>query len=226
MSLEENGAGGKEGSGNSGTMRYGSDQSAHITWKKIKGHFQTITHHKLLVMHYCFRVGLYRQGLLHDLSKYMPSEFLAGCRYYQEGKQSPNNGERQANGYSFAWLHHKGRNRHHFEFWLDYSLHPGDTRYPMQPVQMPRKYVAEMLMDRISASRNYLKEEYTQHAPLVYFERGRGHYIMHPVTARELHGMLRILDERGEEALFHFVKDYYLKGWKLPERTGDCLSSK
>ena len=46
-------------------------------------HFKTITKHKLMVMHYCFRIGLYKQGLLHDLSKYTPSEFLVGCKYYQ-----------------------------------------------------------------------------------------------------------------------------------------------
>ena len=50
---------------------------------KALQHFNTITKHKILVMKECFRVGLYRQGLLHDLSKYSPSEFLVGCRYYQ-----------------------------------------------------------------------------------------------------------------------------------------------
>ena len=83
-------------------------------------HFQTITQHKLTVMQYCFAVGLYRQAILHDLSKYSPTEFLIGAKYYQ-GNRSPNNAEREAKGYSSAWLHHKGRNKHHFEYWLDYS---------------------------------------------------------------------------------------------------------
>lgn len=186
-----------------------------LTWEKTKGHFKTITEHKLLVMQYCFRIGLYRQGLMHDLSKYMPSEFLQGCMYYQDGKRSPNNGEREDKGYSFAWLHHKGRNRHHFEFWLDYTLQPSKDTYPLQPIRMPRKYVAEMLMDRISASKNYNKEAYTQHDPLKYFEHGRSHYLLHPQTSRELHGMLRILDQRGEEELIRFVKHYYLKGKEI-----------
>ena len=80
---------------------------------------------------------------------------------------------------------------------------------------MPRRYVAEMLMDRICASKNYNKEAYTQHDPLAYFERGRGHYLLNPQTSRELHGMLRILDQRGEEELMYFVKNYYLKGYKI-----------
>lgn len=186
-----------------------------ITKEKVKGHLKTINEHKLLVMKHCFRIGLYRQGLMHDLSKYMPSELLMGFQYYDDGKSSPNNGERKGKGYSYAWLHHKGRNRHHFEYWLDYSLVHKKGEYPLQPVQMPRKYVAEMLMDRICASKNYNKGSYTDHDSLEYFEKGRGQYIMHPQTAKELRGMLRILDQRGEEELIRFVKDYYLKGYPI-----------
>ena len=79
----------------------------------IKGHFETITRHKLLVMKYCFACGLYEQGLAHDLSKYSPTEFIPGCIYYQ-GDHSPNEAERAARGYSSAWLHHKGRNKHQY----------------------------------------------------------------------------------------------------------------
>ncbi len=176
---------------------------------------KTITEHKFLVMQHCFRIGLYRQGLIHDLSKYMPSELLMGFMYYEDGKSSPNNAERRDKGYSSAWMHHKGRNRHHYEYWSDYALTPGNKKYPLQAVQMPRRYVAEMLMDRISASKNYNGENYTQHDPLAYFERGRGHYLMHPQTWKELHGMLRILDERGEDELIRFVRDYYLRGYPI-----------
>ena len=83
-------------------------------------HFRTITHHRLLVMKGCFQVGLYRQGLLHDLSKYTWTEFKTGVRYYQ-GDRSPNAAEKEIMGYSPAWLHHKGRNKHHFEYWTDVS---------------------------------------------------------------------------------------------------------
>lgn len=186
-----------------------------ITKEKAMGHLKTITDHKLLVMKHCFRIGLYRQGLMHDMSKYMPSELLMGFRYYDDGKSSPNNGERLDKGYSAAWLHHKGRNRHHFEYWLDYSLASKKGDYPLQAVQMPRRYVAEMLMDRICASKNYNKETYTDHDPLAYYERGRGHYLLHPQTAKELHGMLKILDQKGEAELIRFVKEYYLKGYPI-----------
>ena len=60
-------------------------------------HFKTITHHKWLVLQGCFRVGLYWQGLTHDLSKYSPTEFLVGAKYYQ-GTRSPNAAEREIKG--------------------------------------------------------------------------------------------------------------------------------
>lgn len=122
-------------------------------WK----HLKTINHHKMLVMKGCFRVGLYKQGLLHDLSKYMPSEFLVGCKYYQ-GDVSPNNAEREDRGYSSAWLHHKGRNKHHMEYWIDYGM-PSEPA--MVGMRMPDNYVVEMFIDRMSASKNYQKEKYT-----------------------------------------------------------------
>ena len=183
--------------------------------KQFLGHLHTINHHKWLVTRDCIRVGLISQGLKHDLSKYAPIEFLAGVKYYEGGKRSPINREKEEKGYSQGWLHHKGRNRHHFEYWLDYPLHLEKGLFPLQPVQMPRRYVAEMLMDRICASKNYNKESYTQHDPLQYFKHGRGTSMLHPQTAKELHGMLRILDERGEEVLIRFVKEYYLKGYKI-----------
>ena len=54
---------------------------------------------------------------------------------------------------SKSWMHHKGRNKHHFEYWIDYGINC-DTI--IKGVPMPRRYVAEMIMDRISASRVYL----------------------------------------------------------------------
>ena len=120
----------------------------------IWGHFRTITQHKLLVMKACFYVGLYKQGLLHDLSKYSPSEFGVGCRYFQ-GTRSPNNAQREAEGCSTAWLHHKGRNKHHYEYWMDYSTRPEDGICGMK---MPDRYIYEMFLDRIAASKTYQKD--------------------------------------------------------------------
>ena len=174
--------------------------------KAIK-HFQTITKHKILVMQECFRVGLYRQGLLHDLSKYGWTEFRVGCRYYQ-GTRSPNNAEREDKGYSSAWLHHKGRNLHHFEYWIDYSINPGGKLVGMK---MPKKYVAEMVIDRISASKNYLKEQYNDGSALAYYLNGRHMMLIDDEADYLARYLLTMLDMRGEEYLLHYMKHTLLR---------------
>lgn len=171
-------------------------------------HFKTITYHKYLVMQGCFKVGLYWQGLTHDLSKYMPSEFLVGAKYYQ-GTRSPNNAEREEKGYSSAWLHHKGRNRHHYEYWIDYSMKEIDGG--MKPAPMPVRYVIEMFMDRIAASKVYNKGHYTDSDPLTYFLRGKNQTWIHPKTVRQLEILLRMLAKQGEEETFAYIRNRILK---------------
>ena len=169
-------------------------------------HFATITKHRHLVRKYCFMAGLYWQGLTHDLSKYSPAEFLAGARYYQ-GNRSPNNAEREATGVSKAWLHHKGRNKHHLEYWVDYGL--GDS-VGLQGMLMPVNLVVEMFCDRIAACIVYQKEEYTDASPYEYYERGRKHLLLHPRTRKLLERMLRMLKERGEEETFRYIRRHIL----------------
>lgn len=172
---------------------------------KALEHLRTINHHKLLVMKMCFQVGLYKQGLLHDLSKYSPTEFLVGCKYYQ-GTRSPNNAEREATGYSRAWLHHKGRNKHHYEYWIDYSVDPGKG---IVGQKMPVKYVLEMFVDRIAASKTYLGDDYRDTYPLEYYERGTAKLgdMVHPETRELLHMLLKMLAEKGEEETFRYIRE-------------------
>ncbi len=170
-------------------------------------HLHTINHHKRLVMKGCFAVGLYRQGLLHDLSKYTPTEFLVGCKYYQ-GTMSPNNAEREARGYSSAWLHHKGRNKHHMEYWIDYGVvHKG-----MCGMKMPLRYVVEMYIDRVAASKNYQKSRYTDRSALDYYLHGRQFHILHEDTRALLELLLYMLAARGEAYVNWFIREKLLKG--------------
>ena len=176
-----------------------------ITREGFMNHLRTVVRHKELVMIGCFRVGLYRQGLLHDLSKFSPTEFLVGARYFQ-GNRSPNNAEREDIGYSSSWLHHKGRNRHHFEYWVDYNLRGKDGESPLVPVKTPGRFVVEMLMDRIAASKVYLGDAYTDKSPLGYFDGGRARKFMHPETAALLEKLLRMLAEKGEDYTFSYIR--------------------
>ena len=167
-------------------------------------HFKTITRHRHLVCQYCFRLGLYAQGLTHDLSKYAPSEFWVGAKYYQ-GSRSPNDAERKETGVSLAWLHHKGRNRHHFEYWVDYIINP-DGSVSFGGNEMPLCYVAEMFCDRIAASKIYMGDKYTDASPYEYYANAKDRLPIHPETGRELEKMLLVLRDEGEEAAFAYVQ--------------------
>lgn len=164
-------------------------------------HFKTITRHRHLVMLNCFRAGIPIQGLAHDLSKYSPSEFLVGIKYFQ-GNRSPNVAERAEKGYSAAWMHHKGRNKHHYEYWFDND----DSSLTIQPVEMPLRYVVEMFCDRVSASKIYKKEQYKDSTSLEYFDSHDYRVSMHPNTRALLRELLVMLAEKGEAKTFRYIR--------------------
>ena len=181
-------------------------------------HLKTITKHRWLVLKGCFRVGLYWQGLTHDLSKYSPTEFWIGAKYYQ-GTRSPNAAEREDKGYSEAWMHHKGRNRHHYEYWTD--MNRETKRY--EPIPMPRKYLVEMVMDRRAACMTYQGKDYRDDSALNYFQKSRERTLMHPETCRQLGYILTMLAEKGEKETFRYLKEEVLTGtpfpWEQEEKT-------
>lgn len=175
--------------------------------QNARAHLKTINHHRKLVMEGCFRLGLYWQGLTHDLSKYTWPEMRIGIRYYLEG-QSPHNGERKVRGYSTAWLHHKGRNKHHAEYWIDYTTGPDKH---VAGMKMPVKYLIEMFVDRISASKNYRKDEYKDTDPLDYYEKRKSYMIVHDDTRRQLEFLLHMLADQGEEQTFAYIRRHILR---------------
>lgn len=171
------------------------------------GHLRTINHHKMLVTKNCFKVGLYKQGILHDLSKYHPVEFIPGVIYFQ-GDRSPINREKELKKCSRGWLHHKGRNPHHFEYWIDYSINPNGKLVGMK---MAKKYVAEMVIDRICASKNYLKEKYTDRSALEYYMNGRKMMLIDEETDFLARYLLTMLAQKGEDYLLDYMKRILLK---------------
>ena len=179
----------------------------------VKGwkHFCTITRHRWLVRQGCFKVGLIWQGLTHDLSKYTPTEFSVGAKYFQ-GTRSPNTAEREEKGYSEAWMHHKGRNKHHYEYWSDLSRETKQYEY----VPMPRKYLVEMVMDRRAACMVYQGKDYEPGSALTYLEKSREKNLMNQQTRRELEYILTMLRDEGEENTFRYLRTHVLKGKPFP----------
>ncbi len=167
-------------------------------------HFKNVMIHRRLVRHYCFKVGLYRQGLIHDLSKFSYTEFRVGVKYYLPD-QSPHNGERKDIGYSTAWLHHKGRNKHHIEYWWDFKFLP-NGKPKMCGLKMPSNYLIEMVCDRIAASRVYNGKNYNDGCPYQYFDERREFLIIDPDTHDMLEKLLVMLRDEGEEKVFHYMK--------------------
>jgi len=171
--------------------------------RKFLGHFGTITRHRHMVIRHAFRAGIFWRGLLHDLSKYTPTEFFEGVRNYSDGCKSPNEASRLSKGYSEAWMHHKGRNRHHFEYWTDFN--PYEKK--VMPVKMPIVFVKEMFCDRVAASKIYQKEKYSDAHPLEYFYNGRAADHMHPDTAKLLEKLLIMLRDEGEATVFKYIRN-------------------
>lgn len=167
--------------------------------KKLLAHFTTITKHKLKVTKLCMRCGLYKQGLLHDLSKYSWVEFSTGVRYFQ-GNRSPIDAEKETLGYSLGWLHHKGRNKHHWEYWLDNSKHG------VIPIRMPVNYIIEMFCDRVAASMTYYKDQYHDQIPIQYFMNGYSYVVMEPLSKDLIQHLLQYLADHGLDETINYIK--------------------
>ena len=170
----------------------------------VKGwqHFVTITHHRHLVRKGCFAVGLYWQGLTHDLSKYSPTEFKVGAKYFQ-GNRSPIGVCRRQTGISRAWLHHKGRNKHHIEYWTDFDL-------PENPV-MPYKSAVECICDKLAATKTYNGKNYTTDKAIEHWHRYGNKVPGNPKTMRFIETVFTDLSLHGEKYILNkkYMKDTY-----------------
>lgn len=167
-------------------------------------HFKTITKHKWYVMKYCFKCGLYKRGLLHDLSKYGITEFASSARNFQ-GNRSPIEAEKDKYGYSIAWQHHKGHNPHHWEYWID-----NVGTYKNTPIKIPYEYVIEMLCDWLGAGIVYSKQKVDNNKPykepLEYYNARKSERIFHPDTQKVIEYFLNVIASDGINVFCEMVK--------------------
>ena len=164
------------------------------TLQKIVKHFGLITRHKWVVLKLCIKVGEPIRGLLHDLSKYSWTEFSESVKYYN-GEHSPITECKKENGYSKAWLHHKGRNKHHSEYWIDLNA---TDRTPI----MPYKYVAEMLCDKMAAGIIYQGKNWTKEYELQYWEREKEESLINPKVKELITDCLTQVSEKGIDEVY------------------------
>lgn len=119
-----------------------------FTFKKMILHLKTIIIHKYYVFKYCCKCGIPWQGIIHDLSKFSPAEFIPNVKYVKKGV-SPIAVQREVLGFTTSWFHHKGRNPHHYEYWMD-KFDAG-----CYVTRIPYKYMVEMLCDNLGANKAY-----------------------------------------------------------------------
>ena len=117
-----------------------------------------------MVFKLCCKCGLFWLGLVHDLSKYSPAEFWESVKYYS-GTRSPIDACKEENGVSMAWMHHKGRNPHHYEYWMDNFDKGGE------PKEMPWRYKVEMICDYLAAARAYMGKNFSYNAEYEWWQK-------------------------------------------------------
>ena len=165
-----------------------------MIWK----HFKTVCRHKVIVYRECKACGIKWQGIVHDMSKFSPTEFIPSAKYFQ-GTGSPIEKEKAKKGYSEAWLHHKGRNKHHWEWWTDFG-----SNGEIIANKIPSRYVIEMICDWIGAGKVYNNGEWTQADPLSYYTKVRAGRHFHPDTERLIIKLLEGVRDNGLD-WFHSI---------------------
>ena len=153
------------------------------------GHLNTVNKHRWQVFKLSIKAGIPIRGLLHDLSKYSFTEFFEGVKYYN-GTHSPIKDCKKEKGYSKAWLHHKGRNKHHFEYWYDFNT-PDKT-----PV-IPYVYTVEMICDTLAAGMAYKGKDWTPKGCIEYFENRKDLDYINDKIKNVLREVYKQIDESG-----------------------------
>ena len=157
--------------------------------KNLILHFNLVNKHRFKVFKLCCKAGIPFRGLMHDLSKYSPTEFFEGVKYYQ-GNYSPITNCKRDIGYSKAWLHHKGRNKHHHEYWYDYVA-------PETTAPMPYKYTVEMICDTLAAGMTYQGKNWTNDYQLKYYLKDRVTKHINPKIDAILLEVYQMVSEKG-----------------------------
>lgn len=175
--------------------------------KRLFGHLKTVCRHRYYVFKECAACGLLWQGLIHDLSKFSITEFCSSVKYFQ-GNRSPIEAEKEAIGYSKAWLHHKGRNKHHWEYWTDFA-----DDGSIIANEIPINYTIEMVCDWIGAGKAYLKDSWTQNSPMIHYTKMRKGRYFHPNTDRLLIEFVTMISDKGLDEFHRYAKQI-LKNYK------------
>lgn len=165
---------------------------------KLFKHLKVVFKHKWIVFQCMKDCGRPVQGFFHDMSKFSPVEFFPGVKYFQ-GNRSPIEAEKEDKGYSEAWLHHRGRNKHHSQYWCDISF--GEIK----PCKIPEKYLIELICDGVAAGKVYAGENWNCTNPLNYYQTRDSKTFYHPLTRTALEGAYMYIAEKGWKSFADLV---------------------
>lgn len=179
---------------------------------KALKHFKLITTHKWYVFKNCCKAGIIWRGIKHDMSKYSPIEFFESVKYFT-GEDSPINLCKEINGVSKAWLHHKGRNSHHYEYWQDNFDQGGKA------LEMPFLDAVELICDYIAAGQAYQKKNFTYKGEYEWWiNKSKNPLAMHPNTKRFIDIMLKVMSlEENNDCLRRVRAMYYYTASQVAE---------
>jgi len=125
-------------------------------------YFKYLCHHKWYVFKECWRLGISWRGLIHDWSKFLPSEWFPYVEYFYgdfginnkcpakwvEHPYEKINCSIVSRNFDIAWLYHQKRNKHHWQYWV-LLQDSEETKY----LEIPQKHLLEMAADWIGASK-------------------------------------------------------------------------
>ena len=188
--------------------------SKKVKIKNVFKHFGLINKHKWYVFKNCCRAGIIWRGIKHDLSKYSPVEFWESVKYYT-GDKSPIDNCKAENGYSAAWMHHKGRNTHHYEYYVDNMDGGGEA------ILMPFDDMLELICDYLGAGQVYMGKKFSfQKEYEWWLDKSSKPLLMHPTTKYFIGLVLFILSKTENTYILNkrFLKilyDYILKNGQI-----------
>lgn len=164
--------------------------------KRYIVYINKVIKHKYFVFLACLKlkVPLYL-AIMHDISKFSLEEFIPYARYFYDENGNPNpiknnHGEydytKQGQDFHFAWLYHINRNKHHWNYW---AMIKDDSS--VVPMQIPSKYIKEMVADWIGAAKVYNPDVTVQS----WYEKEKNNLIFHNDTRKQIEEILGILEE-------------------------------
>lgn len=147
--------------------------------------------HKWYVFLESIPEGIIWRGLLHDMSKFFPSQWFPYANYFYGKKGDDITKGRDETGYykptdtgdkafDFAWLLHQKWNRHHWQWWI---LPEDEGGVKILPMTEP--YLKEMICDWIGAGKaqgHFSPKNDKYFETRNWYRKNRNKMQLHPAT--------------------------------------------